>query len=408
MLLAGLATSAGPPAALAQDTLRAVAVVNDQVISMLDLVMRTRLAMLSAGLEDSPDTRARLQPQVLRALIDENLQLQEAERLGIAVSQSEVEGAIGQIAQQNKMPRDAFLNLLKNKGILPTILSEQIRAGLAWNGIVNRSLRSNVDVREEEVDDVIGRIQADSGSPEIRVAEIFLAVDSAAQENEVAVTAQRLIDQMRAGANFEALARQFSQSATASVGGDLGWIREGQLQEELQPVVRAMKPRQVSQPIRTFGGIYIIYLREERQRSFGDATVRLKQVLFSVPQGAPSETVQQAVAGASDARAQIGSCDDVDQVAAAVGSPGSGDLGSLRLNDLPAEIRDVIANLPVGQPSAPVQLSGGIGVLVVCDRQDGAIDRDKIFESLVDQRLNLLARRYLRDLRRQANIDIRL
>ncbi len=397
-----------PRPGIAQDTLRAVAVVNDEVISVLDLAMRTRLAILSAGLEFELETQQRLQPQVLRALIDERLQAQEATRLDIAVTDEQVQEAILRVAQQNEMTPQSFIGFLQQNGILPTIVADQIRANLTWQKVVSVRLGGNVDVREEEVDDVIRRIQSDSGAKEIRISEIFLGIDTVLQEQDVKAAAQRLIEQLRAGAKFDGLARQFSQSATAAIGGDLGWIRESQLPEELQSVVRNLRPGQLTRPIRTNNGIYILYLREARQRTVGDATVALKQILFSVPQGAPDDVVQKAMAGATDARAQIASCDDAASLATKLGSASSGDLGTVRLNDLPTQIRQAVASLPLGQASAPLQLSGGIGVLIVCNRQDGNIDREQVLESLRNDKLNLLARRYLRDLRRQSNVDMRL
>ena len=91
-----------------------------------------------------------------------------------------------------------------------------------------------------------------------------------------------------------------------------------------------------------------------------------------------------------------------------MGGPGSGDLGTVDLDDLPEEVREIVTNLPIGDPSKPIRLSDAIGILVVCGRDDDSVDRDKIRNRLTDSRQALLARRYLRDLRRAANVDLRL
>ncbi|MCG8360716.1 MAG: peptidylprolyl isomerase [Kiloniellales bacterium] len=408
LLLAALLTVSAASPLSAQNMSRAAAVVNDEVISVLDLVMRTRLAMLSAGLNDSPETRERLQQQVLRALIDEKLQLQEANRLDISVATNEIDAALDQIAQQNGMRRDQFLAAMQERGLLPNALIDQIRASLAWRTLVSRRLRPTVEISDDEVDELVARVQAESGNQELRISEIFLSVDNVLQEEEVEATAQRLVDQLRDGADFAALARQFSQSATASVGGDLGWVREGQLVPEVAQAVRQLRTGQLSRPIKTFGGYYIVALLDMRQQSVGDAQLRLKQVLFAVQPGAPRNAVQQAIAAAAEAKNRIDGCESVDAVSRVMGSPGSGDLGLVKLSDLPDGLQRIVSNLAIGQPSDPVQLSGGVGILVVCEREDGTVDRDRIYESLLSQRLNLLARRYMRDLRRQANVDLRL
>jgi peptidyl-prolyl cis-trans isomerase SurA len=76
-----------------------------------------------------------------------------------------------------------------------------------------------------------------------------------------------LIEQLRQGGNFAGLARQFSQSATANLGGDLGWIKAEDLSEELNRVLTSMQPGQISPPIRTLTGFTILALRDQRQNT---------------------------------------------------------------------------------------------------------------------------------------------
>lgn len=407
LLLLAVAPTAIAPSA-AQDTFRAAAVVNDEVISVLDLAMRTRLAILASGLRDSPEVRGRLQQQVLRNLIDERLQMQEAKRLDISVSQGQLEGALEQLAQQNKMSRQQFVEFLQQNDVPPKALSDQLRGSLTWQNVVQRQLRPSIEVTDEEIDEIIGRLESSEGRNQFRVSEILLSVDSALQEEEVQRTAERLVDQIRRGANFAALARQFSQSATASVGGDLGWIEEGQLDEELARVLTRMPPGSLAGPIRSFGGYYILLLLDQRRISMGDSTVNLKQLLFALPANPAPEQIAQAQSRAAEIVSLIDGCASVDALAEQHGSPGSGDLGDIKLSQLPPNLRSTVAPLPIGQPSRPIRVAAGFSVIVVCNRVRDGIDRERIRESLANQRLDLLSRRYLRDLRRAANVDIRL
>jgi len=393
----------------AQDTLSAAAVVNDEVISMLDLAMRSRLAVLAAGQPVTPENMDRLQPQVLRALIDERIQSQEAERLDIKIDEKQIDAAFVHIASQNNMAPEQFAATLQRNSILPSSLKEQLRVGLAWDSVVRRRLRSNIAISEEEVDEVVARMINSRDKPEVHLAEIFLAVDNVLQEDDVRVSAERLFEQLRGGARFDALARQFSEAATASVGGDLGWLRVSQLPEELAKAVEKLRPGQIAGPVRTLSGYYIVYLQEERTAaSNNNATVTLKQVLFPLAPGASEDQVESARREALEARRDISSCDSAEEVARNVGAPGSGDLGTLSIADLPEQVRDIVTRLPIGAPSEPVRLSESMGILVVCTRGDDSIDRERIRERLTDSRLELLARRYLRDLRRSANIEIRI
>lgn len=247
------------------DLFRPAAVVNDDIISVLDLAMRLQLAIVAAGVEDTQEVRRRLTPQVLRGLIDERLQLQEAKRLDISVTDIQVAGALEQIAQQNRMTEGQFLTMLRNRGIIPTTLIDQIRAQLAWRNVIHRRIRPNVVISSEDIEEVANRLAARRGSIERRVAEIFVPIETAAKEAEALNNANRLLEELRRGANFAGLARQFSQSGTASLGGDLGWVRDGELDEPLNKALAQMGPGEIAGPVRTVSGFHILMLRDMRK-----------------------------------------------------------------------------------------------------------------------------------------------
>ncbi|MEO3429653.1 peptidylprolyl isomerase [Pelagibius sp. CAU 1746] len=261
-----LATSWPVERAHAQsDLFRPAAVVNDDIISVLDLAMRLQLVIIAAGVEDTQEVRRRLTPQVLRGLIDERLQMQEAKRLDISVPDVQVAGALEQIAQQNKMTEGQFLTMLRNRGVIPTTLIDQIRAQIAWRSVILRRIRPNVVVSNEEIEEVANRLAARRGSIERRVAEIFVPIETAAKEAEAMNNANRLLEELRRGANFAGLARQFSQSGTASLGGDLGWVRDGELEEPLNTALARMGPGEIAGPVRTISGFHILLLRDMRK-----------------------------------------------------------------------------------------------------------------------------------------------
>jgi peptidyl-prolyl cis-trans isomerase SurA len=256
----------GTPAP-AQESLRAAAVVNDQVVSMLDLVMRTRLAILGARIEDTPQVRRRIARQVLLRLIDENLQMQEAERLAIEVPDEQIDLALAQIAQQNGMKRDAFVQTLQDNAVLPFAIRNQIKAELAWRAVLELRIRPSITIEEDEIDAAVEQITSQGDALDRRVAEIVLAIPDARQEQQVLEDAERIIDQINAGANFFGLAREFSQASTANLGGDLGWIGLGELDPALAGELKSLQTGQISRPIRTATGLTILYLSETRQRS---------------------------------------------------------------------------------------------------------------------------------------------
>ena len=397
-----------PDTVVAQQTLRAAAVVNDEIVSMLDVEQRLLLSILATGQKDSPQLRQRMLSQVVRNLIDERLQAQEAERLDIEVTEAQVQTAMDDIAKRNNMSPAQFLRLLESRGIMSESMTSQVRAQIVWQALIARRIRPSAQVSQDEIDDAVQRIRANRGSVMWEISEIFLGVDSPSQDEEVRRNAERLLEQLRANADFRLLAREFSQSATAARNGEVGWIRQGQMPEEIDSVVASLRPGQISRPIRTLSGYHIIWLKNQRQIAEGEVTLDLKQVLFALPQNPGTEQRAAAVARAQEIRPRVTGCQDFDSLAEKVGSPGSGNLGRMKLAELPPPVREAVQNLSKGQVSQPVALSAGISLLVVCDREDSDIDRERISQRLSDERLNINVRRFMRDLRRDANVDVRI
>ncbi len=400
--------------AQAQEMLRIAAVVNDEVISGYDLNSRLTLALVSSGAEDRPETRRRLAPQVLRGLIDEKLKLQEAQRLDIRVTKENIDHALAQVERQNGLSKGGLDDFLTRFGIEKPVLIDQLEAEIAWVKVVSRRLRANIQIGDDEIDDRIARIEANKGKPEHRVGEIFLPVENPRQESEIRALAERLYQQLKGGAGFSALAQNFSQSASAAVGGDLGWISPGQLGGEFDAMLAKMKPGQFSPPVKSLNGYHILLLRDRRTGrglSTKDQIVTLQQLFVALPANPTTAEVSSQMELAATMGQVAKNCEEMKALGRESGSPMSGSLGKVRLSRLPYDLRSVVETLPLDTASQPQRGGNGIIVLMVCEREEGSPDtevRERIKEMLVQQRLDIAARSYLRDLRRAAFIDVRL
>jgi peptidyl-prolyl cis-trans isomerase SurA len=401
---------AGDPAGAQQ---RIVAVVNDDVITAQDLNDRLQLVTLSSGIPDSEQARSRLAPQVLRSLIEETLQLQEAERLDITVEDAEIQRALANIAERNRMSVEAMQRFFAQKGINLATLLDQVRAQIAWVKVVNRQIVPRVTVTVDQLDMAVEEARRNEGEPEYLLSEIVLPVDSPAQAQVVAQDAARLVQTLREGASFESLARQVSAAASAENAGDVGWIRGSAIPPELRDTLESMRVGEISDPISSPVGYYIFLLRDRRlsqaaDASGGDIEVDLAQILFPVDGGATLDAMRGQAAQLRD---RLGDCTAMADAAAELNAPQSGRLGWLRLADLPPGLRQAASSLPVGQVSAPVEGPSGIHLLMVCDRHNPAAEtpqRDQIAQQLQGERVDRLARRYLRDLRKDAFVEVRL
>ena len=256
---------AAPDSAWAARTETIAVVVNNDAISGTDVDERLRLLMVSSGIPDSKETRERLLPQVVNVLIEEQLMLQEAKRLDIQVSAEEVEKGFAKLAEQNGMPAPQFLEVVRRSGVPVRAMDRQIKAQIAWGRVVQQKLRPTISVNDLEVDSMIERLRRNIGKDEYLLAEIFLPVDNPAEAGQIGQLASKLTRELLQGkAPFPRVAAQFSQSASSKRGGDMGWVEADQLPVELEEVLATMKEGDLSEPIKTLSGYYIVALRKKR------------------------------------------------------------------------------------------------------------------------------------------------
>jgi len=402
--------------AKSQSVQRIAAIVNDELITAYDLESRIRLVIFSTRLPNTVDTRRRISSQVLRTLIDERLQMQEAKRRNISVSRRDLQRAKETIEKQNRLPKGGLEQVMKQNGIPLESINEQLRTGIAWSKLIGRRLRPRITIGEDEIDESLERIRSRQGQAEYRLSEILLTVDSPDQEANIRRTAERITDQVKKGARFNAIARQFSQSATAAVGGDLGWQHESELDDTLRQVIGKMGKGSMTSPIKTVAGYRILLLRDVRKIAQSEAkpiTLDLRQIFLPLPrQSAPSD-IEAQIDLAKIVRDTASSCSDFSTLAKEVGSPRPPSLGKFALKDLSPAIRQVVKDIPAGKISDPLKMPDGVMVLMVCNRDGGTSviklpKRDEIADRLMNERMSLGARRYMRDIRLSAVIDVRV
>jgi len=397
---------------------KAQAIVNGDVITDTDIDQRLNLVIAANGGKISEEEKPRLRLQVLRNLIDEKLQIQEAASNDIKVNEEEVERAYARVAQNFKRAPAAFEQFLRTSGSSPTSLKSQIRGELAWNRVLRRRVEPLVNVGDDEVQSVIDKLNESKGKDEYHVGEIFL---SATPETEAQVTndAARIVGQIRGGASFVAYARQFSEASTASLGGDLGWVRAEQLNDAVAPVVRALElgnsATAISDPVRVPGGVAIMALVAKRQVLAADpaeAVLSLKQISLPLPPGVTQAEAEAKVKEFQNATQAMGGCGRVEEVSKGIGADVAIN-DAIKLKDLPPALQQVIANLSIGQATPAFgSAKEGLRVLVLCGRDDSATQAkapsfDEILAQMNEERVNMRARRYLRDLRRDAIVDYR-
>ena len=386
------------------------AVVNDNIISLSDVRARLALALLSSGLPESSEVQQHLLPQVLRSLIDEQLQMQEGKRLEITVTPDEINSALKRLADENHIPGGDMAAFLTAHGVPASTIANQIRAALTWNKVVQRELRPRVDVGEDEIDAVVERMRANAGKQEFLVSEIYLPVDNPKEEDQVKKFAEDLVQQIKGGANFGAIARQFSRGTGAGTGGDIGWIQAGQLSPELDKLLQTIQAGELAGPVRSANGFHILGVRDKRTIALGDpktVTVNLQQAFHPF---SPAQSKDMLLKDADRLRQAVDGCNNL-QTKLTHDFPAWGwqDLGEVKLAEAPSWLADKVRDISVGHASEAMATDKGALILFVCGRKmPENVNRNDILNTIGTERLELLARRLQRDLRRNAYIDIRL
>ncbi len=393
---------------------KANAIVNGEIVTDTDVEHRLALVLIANGGRVSPEETQVLRLQVLRNLIDEKLQIQEARQRDVVITDQEVDQAYARVRANFQSGGEDFDALLREGGSSPETIKQQIRAELAWSRLLRKRIEPFVNVGDEEVAAIIRRLEQAKGAEEYRVGEIFLSAPPELTAQTMA-DAARIVQQVRQGASFVAYARQFSEASTAAVGGDLGWVRAEQLSPALQPVLAGLQRGQVSDPVVVPGGVAILALIEKRQVLAADpaaALLSLMQLTVPVPDGMTEPQARQLASRIQDRTRNMGGCGRAADVARDLGAELVAN-DQIRMGDLPEPLQQIMAQLPIGGATPPFgSQEDGLRVLILCGRDDAPVNAalpsfDQVYAQLTDQRVNSAARRYLRDLRRDAVIDYR-
>jgi peptidyl-prolyl cis-trans isomerase SurA len=405
----------GAPVPTSALTESVVASVNDEVITNYDILQRMRLLVVMAGIQPTRNDLPELQRYALSALIDEHLEIQELQReekeqkTSIIATDSVIDDVIADMAKDSHMTTDQFMASLAQQGIGPATLRSQLKAQESWMDWIRGRYGSRLRVGEDQVKAYQARMAAEAGKPKYQLAEVYIDYDKAGGQPQATEEANQLIAQLHQGAPFQNVARQFSNASTAANGGDAGWVTAGELDPEVRAAVDEMRPGSLSAPIPTKNGIWIVYLRE-RQAGGAAVLINLKQAAIALGADAPQDQVDAAKAKLETLRGQLHGCENFETIAGKVDGVLAGDLGEADAKDLAPAFRDAATSLPIGQVSEPIRSDQGVHLLVVCSKRSNTaqgLNHDQIQNQLMGEQLEMIKKRYLRDLRNSASIEVR-
>lgn len=391
------------------------AIVDDSVITFRDVENRLKYVMVSAGMENDEVMSKRLIPQVLRGLIDETLQRKAAASEGITVSEAEVQQAVAGIEQQNNRPPGSFLTFLEANGIPKETALDQIRSQVAWSKLVMTRIRSQVKVSDDEVDVALERIAGDKRLDELKVQQILLTVDKPENEDDVRELAESLAEEARDGANFTNLVEQFSSRNMSDEPGEGRWLRRGLQEDVVEQALAEVEKGDVVGPVRAADGYHIYKILDRRTLINADpldSEVAVRQVLFPLKEDAGEAAIQSALAKAQTIYNQSNmNCLESDILMPDGMTIVKSTLGRMQMKSIHEDIRTILENLRVGEIGKPFRTQKGIHLLMLCEKIEASAtqpDREQVREILGREKLQREVRRYMRNLRRNAYIEIRM
>ena len=262
------------PADTVQSVDNIVAVVDNEVITRRELD-QTVAYLLSQMPHDTQANDPALQREALEQLITQKLLVQAGRRNNIQVSDAEVEAQIASIAASRRQSVAQYEAAQARLGISKTDLRRQVRDSMISQRMLQGYTAAEAKVSEDEINAAIARAQGialPQAEPKTRYHAQHILI--ASQGERAQRLAQRLSQDAQRGADFAALARQYSQDGSAANGGDLGWLSEGETVPEFERAMRSLKPGQVSAPVHTQFGWHVIRLVEAGKPNTPDARIR--------------------------------------------------------------------------------------------------------------------------------------
>jgi len=391
---------------------KATAIVNGDVITQTDIDQRVGLLAIANGGQIPAQEIDRLRQQVLRNLIDETLEIQEAKRSKIEIKSADIDRTITRVAGQSKQTPEQLATFLASSGSSIKTLRRQVEGEIAAQRLQRAKIESGVTVGDDEVKAIIDRLNASKGTQEYHLGEIFLQYTPDTQA-QVMAQANQIFEQLKGGASFVGYARQYGQSSVAAVGGDLGWMRPELLPQPIADALRQMGPGTISNPIPNSGGVSIIAVQDTRKiltPDPRDAILSLKQISIAFAKGTSREQAEPIVARFAEAAKTVGGCGGAEKIA----TDFHGEIvqqDAVKMRDLPQALQQLMLPMQVGQATQPFgSLEEGVRMLVICGRDEvdpSEPSADQISNQMMEERINSRWRRYLRDLRRDAVIEFR-
>lgn len=394
-LAAGLSLYGLP--AMAQNLFAPAITVNDEVITRYELEQRARFQS-ALRVPGDPLETAR------EELINDRLKLEVLKQAGIELSGEDINAGMEELAGRANLSLNEFLTALQQQGVAPQTVRDFTKVGLGWREYTRARFLSQARPTQEEIDRAMG--SAGTGGVQVLLSEFIVPINdqNAAQVEELIEQVARL----KSYDSFSAAATQYSAAASRNEGGRLPWMPLTKLPPQLQEIVLALKPGEISEPLPLQNAVALFQMRGVREvEGAAPRYTAIEYATYFVPGGHTPE----GLAAAQKVVNSVDTCEDFYGLAQGQ-DPSVLDIQSLPPSDIPRDIALELAKLDPSETSTALTRNNGQTqmVLMLCGRTadlgEGA-NRETVANALVAQRMTSLTDSFLEQLRADARIDIK-
>jgi peptidyl-prolyl cis-trans isomerase SurA len=390
-----------------------VAKVNGQPITNYDLAQRVNFLAAVTNIKLNASNRQRIETDALQMLIDEKLKLAAAQEIDPNIASRSLAMArdlIDSSFQQND--KNGF-EVLRELKLDTASIQQKFVTDLAWASFIQAKFSNKLGDVDAKIDAELARMLEDATKPQIQVSELVLVPEPSRPLQDTLRLANEIVSAVTQGANFNAIAQQYSVAGSAQNGGRLGWLSTSQLPQNISDALAKIDVGAVTPPIQQDGAILLFQKNGERKNGQADPSqdrIWLTRALLPLAAAAANADRLEAAARLERDTAGISNCPDLLKLHDSYGSRMQGRLDNIIVGSLAPQMLTLVNELQPGVASAPLSFSEGIAVFMLCKREKAKIDlpsRADVERAIVEKLFGSLGERYLLRLRRAASIERR-
>lgn len=362
---------------------RIVAVVNQGVITLRELDNRMQSVRRNLALQKiTPPSDDVLRSQVLDRMILDMVQAQYAQQAGIRVDDADLEKAIAQIAEQNKMTLPQFRDRLAKEGMSFSAFRDDVRQEMLIARIRDREVNSKIVVSDAEVTDLM-KNQSGRINSEYELAQVLIPLAENASPEQTEKTRQKVETVLRDianGVSFSSLAAKYSSSTDAMKGGYLGWRPGASLPPNFARMLDSLAIGAVTEPIRTPAGVHIFKLLNKRSQQTSSVITQthVRHILIRTNEFVSENEAMQRAHQIRERLQNGAKFEELARLYSEDASAGKGgDLGWISPGETVPEFEQSMNQLAPNQISAPVRTQFGIHIIQVLERREQDIGNDR-------------------------------